>query len=559
MTHRLRIAVLPALLTLSIVVLAVYSILGPTASRAHAAGQAQPFTHQKSNVVQAILDSGDGPINLGDFKNPPSPICATPTSSAANVNTDCEITAPHNETTLAVNPTNSLNIIASANDYQLIATPGGTVKETIFSRAHATFDGGKTWTTYPIAFHGYIATGDPAVAFDANGTAYLATLGFLFSQGASANATTPDVLVAHSTDGGKTWSTPARIAHGTGSFFSPGIFNDKEYVTAWGNGNAIVTWTVFHDGIKGSYISSPIFDSVTHDGGKTWTDGTEISGSASFCIGAQGGTVCNQDQASVPTVATDGSIYVAFENTANLTTGRDQYLVVKVDPTTGQRVTGPYLVAGLIDGFTDYPIDAEGRQTYQDSQFRTWSVGNITADPTNAKHLAVVWSDMRNSTLPAPSDPYQAKTNSDIVVGQSTDGGVTWSSPTVLTASGDQFMPWGTYDASGKLRIGYFDRSYDSANHKFGYTLATETAPGSLAFTSTQITTTLSDPTQGDRWFSGTTVNSNFPHPSSFIGDYSGINVGANGVVLLWTDMRNTACFTTRCGSGEDAFFALAA
>src|SRR5260370_35522258 len=86
MIHRLRVAVLTALLALSMVVLGVYSILGPTASRAHAAGQAQPFTHQKSNVVQAILDSGDGTINLGDFKNPPSPICATATSSAANVN-----------------------------------------------------------------------------------------------------------------------------------------------------------------------------------------------------------------------------------------------------------------------------------------------------------------------------------------------------------------------------------------------------------------------------------------------------------------------------------------
>jgi len=540
------------------VVLGVYSILGLTTSRAHAAGQGQPFTHQKSNVVQAILDSGDAPINLGDFKNPPSPICSTPTSSDKNVNTDCELTAPHNETTIAVNPTNPLNIIASANDYQLITSSGGTIKETIFSRAHVTFDGGKTWTTYPINYKSYIATGDPAVAFDANGTAYLSTLGFLFSQGLGC-CTNPDVLVAHSTDGGKTWSTPSRVAHGTGTFSSPGIFNDKEYVTAWGNGNAIVTWTVFNDGFNGITINNPIFDAVTHDGGKTWTAGTEISGSASFCIGAQGGTTCNQDQFSVPTVAADGSIYVAFESLANATTGRDQYLVVKVDPTTGQRVAGPYKVAGLIDGITDYPIDAEGRQTYQDSQFRTNSAGNITADPTNAQHLAVVWSDMRNSTLPAPSDPYKAKTNSDIVVSQSKDGGVTWSAPTVLAASGDQFMPWGAYDASGKLRIGYFDRSYDAANHKFGYTLASETSAGSLSFSSTQVTTTLSDPTQGDRWFSGLTVNSNFPHPSSFTGDYSGINVGANGVVLLWTDMRNTACFTTRCGLGEDAFFALAA
>jgi hypothetical protein len=559
---RLHLFVLTAILELSVIILGVYGFSGSFAHRARAADQPlpPPVTQQKVASVLSILDSGDGSLNLGDFKNPPSPICATATSSATNVNTDCEGTppnpAPHNETTIAVNPTNPLNMIASANDYQLITSSGGTVKETIYSRAHVTFDGGKTWTTYPIDFHSYIATGDPAVAFDAGGTAYLSTLGFLFSQGKAPGATNPDILVAHSTDGGKTWSTPSRVAHGTGSFFSVGIFNDKDYVTAWGHGNAIVTWTVFNDGQKGSTINSPIFDAVTHDGGKTWTTGTEISGSASFCVGTQGGTACNSDQGSVPSVAKDGSIYVAFLNTSDFTTGRDQYLVVKVDPMTGHLVAGPFKVAGVFDGFTDYPINIDGRQTYQDSEFRTWALGNITADPTTVGHLAVVWSDMRNSTLPAPSDPYSAKTNSDIIVSQSFDGGVTWSAPTALAAPGDQFMPWGAYDASGKLRIGYFDRSYDPANHKYGYTLASETTAGSLAFTTAQITTALSDPTKGDRWFSGSTPNPSFPHPTTFLGDYSGIAATpAGGVVPLWTDMRLTVCFTGRCGSGEDAFY----
>src|SRR5712692_4302670 len=558
MTHRLRMAVLTALLTLSMVVLGVYSILGPTASRAHAAGQAQPFTQQKSNVVQAILDSGDGTINLGDFRNPPSPICATTSGSGANINTDCEGTAPHNETSIAVNPTNPLNMIASANDYQLRLSNGGAINETIYSRADVTFDGGQTWTTYPVRLNSYIATGDPGVAFDANGTAYLSTLGFLFSQG-NGCCTNPDLVVAHSTDSGKTWSSPVRVASGTGSFGSVGVFNDKPYIAAWGNGNAIVTWTRFNDGQKGSYISSPIEAVVTHDGGTTWTKPTEISGSASFCIGAQGGTTCNQDQFSNPAVAADGSISVAFESTAALSDFHDEYLVVKVDPTTGALLAGPYKIADLVDGITAYPFDAEGRQTYQDSQFRTASFGDLTADPTSALHLAVVWSDMRNSTLPAPADPYSAVTNSDVVISQSFDGGQTWSAPVAIVAPGDQFMPWGAYDTSGRLRIGYFDRSFDAANHLFGYTLATETLPGSLSFTSSQVSTALSDPTQGDRWFSGLTVNASFPNPSSFIGDYSNIAASpSGGAVALWTDMRNNVCFTSRCGFGEDAFFASA-
>jgi hypothetical protein len=295
---------------------------------------------------------------------------------------------------------------------------------------------------------------------------------------------------------------------------------------------------------------------VTHDGGNTWSKPVEISGSAQFCIGAQGGTTCNQDQFSVPAVAADGSIYVAFLNFAEpSSTGRDQYLVVKVDPSTGQRVAGPYKVALVYDGFTDYPINIDGRQTLQDSEFRTNPSGDIVADPTNPQHLAVVWSDTRNG-LATSSDPYATTTNSDIIVSQSFTGGQSWSAPTAIPARGDQFQPWGAYDADGRLRIGYFDRSYDAANHLYGYSLATETVANSLNFGTTQLTAVLSDPTKGTRWFSGRTPNPDFPHPTTFMGDYSGISL--HGTAALWTDMRLQTDFAGRSGSGEDAFYASA-
>jgi hypothetical protein len=514
-----------------------------------------PVTHQHFNSLEAMTQLNHGVVSVANSRNPPSPICSTTTSNATNVDTDCEFVGFHNETTIAVNPTNALNLIGSANEFQVRALPG-SLYLTLYSRAHASFDGGRTWTTYPIYENEYVATGDPAVAFDGAGTAYLASLGFVLGVNA-------DVIVAHSTDGGKNWSAPKRVASGSGAFLkSPGVFNDKEYIAAWGNGNAIVTWTAAKSnlgkgGLNALYFNSAIFASVTHDGGNSWSEPTEISGSAPFCIGGQGGTKCDQDTGSVPTVAADGSIYVAFLNYATSdSAGRDQYLVVKVDANTGQRAAGPYKVSSVYDGFTDYPIGAFGRLTYQDSQFRTWPLGNITADPTNAAHLAVIWSDMRNSTLPAPSDPYAAVTNSDIIVSQSFNRGATWSAPTPLSIQNDQFMPWGAYDASGKLRIGYFDRSYDAANHKYGYTLATETTPGTLTFATTQLSTVLSDPTQGVTWFlSGDTQNPAFPNPTTFLGDYSGISLG--GTAALWTDMRVNTCLVF-CGAGEDAFFGAA-
>jgi hypothetical protein len=209
----------------------------------------------------------------------------------------------------------------------------------------------------------------------------------------------------------------------------------------------------------------------------------------------------------------------------------------------------------IYDGVSDNPYDVNGRTTLQDSEFRvSLPTGNITADPTNASHLAVCWFDTRNG-LATNSNPYLTTTNSDIIVSQSYDGGATWSTPTALAIPNDQFMPWAAYDATGHLQIGFFDRSYDPANHAYGYTLASETSPGSLSFTYQEVSTALSDPTKNDAWFR-TTQNAAFPHATTFLGDYSNIAITPNGVAAFWTDMRDTATFPGRVGLfTEESFF----
>ena len=122
-------------------------------------------------------------------------ICSTAPTNDANVNVSCEGTGPHNETSIAVNPTDPDNLISGANDYQLAINPGGHVAASTRSRATVSFDGGHSWTAYPIRTTStYQATGDPAVAFDAAGNAYYATLGFRFV--GPANAQNPDILVS---------------------------------------------------------------------------------------------------------------------------------------------------------------------------------------------------------------------------------------------------------------------------------------------------------------------------------------------------------------------------
>jgi hypothetical protein len=146
--------------------------LAVAAATAFGDDESQPidFTH---NVRDA-----PAPVTSAVFGSSPATktgqaICTTPTQTTANVNTDCELNVPHNETSIAVNPTDAGNMIGGANDYQLAVNPGGHVSETVLSRAHVTFDGGQTWSEYPLYSNSaYQATGDPAVAFDAAGHAY---------------------------------------------------------------------------------------------------------------------------------------------------------------------------------------------------------------------------------------------------------------------------------------------------------------------------------------------------------------------------------------------------
>ncbi len=524
-------------------ILAVTALALALSAGAFGGDDPQPvdFTH---NAIDAPAPVPSAVFGSGPAVKTGTAICTTAPQTGPNANTDCETTSagPHNETSIAVNPTNVDNMIGGANDYQLAVNPGGRTSESVLSRAHVTFDGGKTWSMYPVFSNSsYQGTGDPALAFDASGHAYYGTLGFRFV--GPTNATNPDVLVSNSGDGGKTWNV-VRVAAGSGNGGSVGDLLDKEYVAAWGNGNAIVTYGDFRLAQKGSFVSAKIYDSVTHDGGKTWSTPQVISGSLDEAF------------VSTPVVAQDGRIFVSFLNTTDLNTGRDDYEVVEVNPATGAPVNTPVKVATVLDGATDYPI-ALGRQTYQDSIFRSWAAGNIAADPTDPAHLAVVWSDMTNSPKPAPTNPYVAKTNSDVIVSQSFDRGRTWSAPTAVALPGDQFQPWGAYDTNGLLRIGTFDRSADAANHLYNYSVSTETGHASLSFTTAPVSSEQSDPTKNDRWFAAT-LDPAFPFATSFLGDYSNIAImpDGSGVVSYWTDMRNPVTFAGRTGHGEDAYFA---
>jgi hypothetical protein len=477
-------------------------------------------------------------------------LCSSAPSAALNVLVNCDRPdAPHNEPAVAVNPRNPANIVAGANDYQWL----NATTRTLLSRAHVSRDAGRSWTDVALPYPAECTfTGDPSLAFDAAGAVYYSTL----------CEDTGSVLVTASHDGGFTWSPQTVVDSGSAT-----KFDDHPVLAAWGHGNLVITWVLYSytTSAQDHMISAPTVASVSHDGAQTFGAVHDVSGSLPQCVSSTPQNPCGTWGDAV-TVTPDGTILGTFyvtpqyrsDSSTNL--ARNTHYAMEMDPNTGALVDHPHVIGLAYDGINehDLPVNVEGRQTLHDSQFRILMQGNIASDPTNANHVAVVWFDDRNAPHPVSADPYAATTNSDIIVSQSFDKGKTWSAPTAIRRAGDQFFPWAVYDPFGRLRVSFSDRSFDpgKANRQYGQTLATEVIPGSLQFTNVRVSTSLSDPTQGNRW-STTTVNPAFPDASRFIGDYNGAAMVGPAVIMVWTDQRVQSCQFGPCGHGEGIFAAL--
>jgi hypothetical protein len=455
-------------------------------------------------------------------------------SGGANTKLDCDDPFPNNEPDIEVDPTAPGHMIGSSNDY-------GTCCDEIYT----TFDNGATWANINISRENPAVIGsDPVTVFDRkHGTAIHSSLNFNFSPGRGETCR-GDVVVSVSTDGGIRWLRPVIVDTGIGcDTFNTQLFNDKEWIVTDNNpsspfyGRSYLTWTKFVSA-SGNYLSSPIFESHSDDGGFTWSTPHEISGSNdALCTFQESGPAgaCDEDQFSVPTVAPDGTVYVAFENEQNQSLWEageqfdDQYLLVK-STNGGVTWSSPTFIVGLEDGSRDHPLNVDDRQTLSGYQVRVNSAGNIVASPraSESGKLYLVFSDNRNGT----HDVASPVTNTDVFLMTSTNGGSTWSGPMQVDPSPtDQWFPWVDVNpTNGTAGILYNDREttdtslYDAALREF---------PGSK----TIVSTAPSHPTQS-RFFRAEVAGCE--NCATFHGDYINIDYGSNGKAnLVWTDMRD--------------------
>jgi hypothetical protein len=334
-------------------------------------------------------------------------------------------------------------------------------------------------------------------------------------------------------------------------------------------------------------------------------DSANASGPSSAQGNAEGPDdpfACDQDSFSYPVVAPDGTLYIQFDNEQNSqayeapqrydsqvmlvksTDGGDTFVgetptaanqagCVRV-PGAARRVGSSCIVPRHIvnkedsydftnhgaagQAVPDYPINEDGRTTLTGHEFRVNSAGTLAVGPgPSGYRLWTVFADNLNGVRPGHGIPPGTTpiTNTDVFYAYSDDGGVTWvggdsganSDPaTRLYASSrdenqDQWFPWAdTNKTTGALTVGYMDASVDGPARRL-YGFSNVTIPvGGVASAPLLVSSANSDPDR-DLIFGVECPDEDADTCSSFIGDYNGLAVDANGNAhSAWTDMRRT-------------------
>ncbi len=441
--------------------------------------------HGMSPLISAEKDGIDTTITrhfsglAATHRSSPATLTSSPTPGSDVQVTSDPANLPQNEPSVAVNPLNSSQLVAGANDYRLAAQGLDA-----WAGVYVSNNNGKTWSNtllpgYPggptSTISGFQTAGDPALAFDSQGNIYYA--GIAFNRRANGDAVKGTVFVSTSSNLATTFQATI-VALGSNN-----VFNDKPYIAvdttnSQFQGRVYVSWTRF------TSTTGQISFSHSSDGGTTFSSPLIISDS-------------NVNQGSVPAVGPGGTVYVVWRDIVNNK--------VKVAKSTngGASFTAP-VIAGSI-----FPVP----NPFPGSSFRTNNNPTIAVDPQSGNVYAA-WNDYGSG-------------NSDILLSKSTNNGQTFNSPVKInddTTTHDQFFPW-LQSTAGRVSAVFYDRRLDPSNHNMDVFYAESTDGGVTFAPNIRVTDVSLSP---DVQFSG-----------QFIGDYIGLALTESDAHPVWTDTRN--------------------
>ena len=380
------------------------------------------------------------------------------------------------EVTIAINRSNPLNLLASANTYVSTYNQG----------YYASSDGGVTWSGADVlsGINLNQVYGDPTTSFSANGTAYMTSI--------NANG---GYWLQKSTNGGTVWSAGIRPDKGTG--YDKGMSASDDVSTSPYVNSFYHSWTDFNSG-NGAVVLNK-----SANGGSTFSPKVTLrSGSVGFGQGT-----CVQ-------TGLNGEVYVCYA---------DHTTVISPYPATGMG-----FVKSLDGGATFTPATVifpySGNRV--DYTSNTYNFSRVNDFPSMAVDKS---SRFPGRIYVAYSEKNSINGHSEIKVRYSNDQGTTWSPARIVNipTARQSFFPWITVDATnGAVMVAYY--ALDQAT---GY--STNTYVAASINGNKWINQKVSDVSHI------TAAINNSLFATGYAGDYIGIAASGGKGYPTWMDNRN--------------------
>ena len=402
----------------------------------------------------------------------------------------------HVESAVAANPSDPLNLVATAITFTL--PQGGYVNKT-----YATFDGGFSWYDARLPEEADLGSIDPKVAFTPRGTALQVGL----VQGMS---------VYRSEDGGRNWLAPARLGRGYDR-----VAIAVDHSTGPNVGQIYVT---------GNLDAGPRIHRSADDG-RTFEAAVTLPGIVVTDV----------------LVLSDGAVLVPLYTGPDLRLPENRGNPIAAYATVVS-TDGGATFSGLRPGF-------EQQRYGTDSTLRRRRAGSIVGDNTATFAADARSPRYRDRVYAAFPDRRWAGGKPRIAVVRSSDGGATWSAPTMVDASApasaSQFLPDIAVNDSGEVGVMWLDTRASAADDAYDVFYSTSLDGGETFLPAVRVSSETSRPAGpgnmrpglGRLRYRGDTLVMDFLSGYSRwrdVGDYIGLTADAKGVFHpVWPDSRN--------------------
>jgi hypothetical protein len=384
------------------------------------------------------------------------------------------------ENTLAINPTDSNNLVAA----WMKLTGIGRVSIVVSTSN----DGGQTWGVPVVMPHFYVnsTSADPTLCARNDGTFFLAYIDYHLNFDSGA------VYVSQS-NGGAGWSTPVEVINGMAS---PDLPLDRPWIVV-DNSNTPSQGTLYvvTKSAKDAPLPHYIWEMESADSGATWTSPTLVDDSIS--IGPATSSM------GTPIVGADGMLHVLY-----LSYNPSQFIFpryVMVSKHFGTPFTARNVNTLSVNSFFS-PSDSLYQYSY-----------HLDANPLDSNNLVVSWTDNSNG------DP-------DIFSVRSTDKGLTWSpalrinDDTISNGVG-QDMCWAGFSPTGTYAAAWRDRRDGGPGQNADYRVyAVKSDDGGLSFSPDKPI--------------GSQIGSLFIPVDG--NDFLGLTLTSTTIFSTWADNRNT-------------------